>query len=268
MRRATLTLPHGPWCRLPLRANWTSILRSIFDVLHGWLGLSGHAAAPSGQDAFAVRFLSLWFGVLFVALMYALGRRAAIHGAHGRFWAGLGAAVGAAFLPFLLGEAQEARMYTMALVWLAAAGLALLRAVAGGQEPAGRHQKNAGYWLLFASLSALALLTHYATAFAAGSVVGLGRVVGAVGRAVRTLAAAARRAAGRRGHGVPLSCPACRWRCVKSHPIVIRIWSSLLSALIWPSSRAFTVWASTSTVRPRGPGFGLWPAFWSRVGCC
>ena len=149
-----------------------------FYVLHVWLGLSGHAAAPSGQDAgqdagplaFAIRFLSLWFGVLFVALIYALGRRTAMHGAAihggGRFWTGLGAAVGAAFLPFLLGEAQEARMYTMALVWLAAAGLALLRAVAGGQEPADRHQKAAGYWLLFASFSALALLTHYATAFA------------------------------------------------------------------------------------------------------
>lgn len=143
-----------------------------FYVLHGWLGLSGHAAAPSGQDAgqdagplaFAVRFLSLWFGVLFVALMYALGRRAAMHGAAihggGRFWTGLGAAVGAAFLPFLLGEAQEARMYTMALVWLAAAGLALLKAGSRGQG------SGAWYWLAFAFFSALALLTHYAAVFA------------------------------------------------------------------------------------------------------
>ncbi len=147
-----------------------------FYVLHGWLELSG-GAAPSGQDAgqdvghlalrlaFAVRFLSLWFGMLFVALMYALGRRGANYGV-GRFWAGLGAAVGAAFLPFLLGEAQEARMYTMALVWLAAAGLALLRAAVGGQEPADGRQGGAGYWLLFAVFSALALLTHYAVVFA------------------------------------------------------------------------------------------------------
>ncbi|MCX7707612.1 MAG: glycosyltransferase family 39 protein, partial [Anaerolineae bacterium] len=84
-----------------------------FYLLHGWWRLTAHAPAPSGQDAFAVRFLSLWFGVLFVALMYALGRRM------GGSWAGLGAGLTAAFLPFLIGEAQETRMYTVLLVWLA-----------------------------------------------------------------------------------------------------------------------------------------------------
>ncbi len=172
-----------------------------FYLLHSWLRLTGNSAAPSGQDAFAVRFLSLWFGVLFIALMYALGRR--VEG----FWAGLGAALTAAFLPFLLGEAQEVRMYTVALVWLAAASLAVLRADARGQGSGVRGQSgpiSAGQpqngswsrgfsrflppstqpaktsipdqsgrsrwrlsipWLLFAVFSALALLTHYAAAF-------------------------------------------------------------------------------------------------------
>ncbi len=160
-----------------------------FFILHGWLELSG-GAAPSGQDAaqdvgrlaFVARFLSLWFGVLFVALMYALGRRV------GRFWTGLGVAVGAVFLPFLLGEAQEARMYTMVLVWLAAAGLAVWMATAHAASDIASQEKqvdwargfsrflasasrpakasNLGYWLLFACFSALALLTHYAAVFA------------------------------------------------------------------------------------------------------
>ncbi len=137
-----------------------------FYLLHGWLKLSGHAAAPGGQDAFAVRFLSLWFGVLFVALIYALGRRTAMYGG-GRFWGGVGAALGASFLPFLLGEAQEARMYTMTLVWLAAAGLAVLRAGSSSQETGDRGQgSGAWHWLAFAFFSALALLTHYAAVFA------------------------------------------------------------------------------------------------------
>ncbi len=195
-----------------------------FYLLHGWWRLTAHAPTPDGRDAFAVRFLSLWFGVLFVALMYTLGRRI------GGFWAGVGAAVGAAFLPFLVGEAQEARMYTVLLVWLAAAGLAVLQGTGGrgqgardrGQESGirsqgaevrgqesrdrdqfasgfvGHPQKNLGNrgfsrsfssttqpakasipecetasergrlisWLFFALFSALALLTHYAAAFA------------------------------------------------------------------------------------------------------
>jgi mannosyltransferase len=116
--------------------------------------------------------------------MAALGRRV------GGWWAGFGAALGAAFLPFLLGEAQETRMYTVTLVWLACAGLALLRAgdwsqVSGVRDQvsgirdqeshgdASRSQvrrrgaiSSSGDWLLFAVFSALALLTHYAAVFA------------------------------------------------------------------------------------------------------
>ncbi len=88
-----------------------------FYLLHGWMGLAG-------GSAFAIRFLSAWFGVLFIALMYGLGRRT------GGPWAGAGTAIAAAFLPFLLGEAQEARMYTMTLAWLAAAALVVPAALA------------------------------------------------------------------------------------------------------------------------------------------
>ena len=93
-----------------------------FYLLHGWLAAAGpHADQLPGQGAFAARFMSLWFGVLLVPLMAALGRRL------GGRWTGLGAALGVAFLPFLLGEAQETRMYTVTLVWLACAGMAVIR---------------------------------------------------------------------------------------------------------------------------------------------
>jgi mannosyltransferase len=142
-----------------------------FYLLHGWLAAAGpNTDQLPGQGAFAARFMSLWFGVLLVPLMAALGRRV------GGRWTGLGAALGAAFLPFLLGEAQETRMYTVALVWLACAGLALLRTEDREQESGVRSQESgdsgqksssdAVYWLLFAVFSALALLTHYAAVFA------------------------------------------------------------------------------------------------------
>ena len=142
-----------------------------FYLLHGWLAAAGpHTDQLPGQGAFAARFLSLWFGVLLVPLMAALGRRV------GGWWTGLGSAVGAAFLPFLLGEAQETRMYTVTLVWLACAGLAVLRAGERDQGSGGRSRGAGGngrwwisrnlYWLLFALFSALALLTHYAAVFA------------------------------------------------------------------------------------------------------
>ena len=149
-----------------------------FYLLHGWLAAAGPKGAQlPGEGAFAARFMSLWFGVLLVPLMAALGRRL------GGRWTGLGAALGAAFLPFLLGEAHETRMYTVTLAWLACAGLAVLRAGERDQGLGIRDQESHGDalrsrvrrrgaisssvdWLLFAVFSALALLTHYAAVFA------------------------------------------------------------------------------------------------------
>jgi hypothetical protein len=124
-----------------------------FYLLHGWWRLVGHGPTPTGEDAFAVRFLSLGFGVLLVPMLAALGRRL------GGPWVGTGAAVAAMVLPFLVGEAQETRMYTMLLVGITATGLALVRAAAGGAE-------RWRFWWCFGLGSALALLTHYAAVFA------------------------------------------------------------------------------------------------------
>ena len=47
-----------------------------FYLLHGWLAAAGpNTDQLPGQGAFAARFMSLWFGVLLVPLMAALGRR-------------------------------------------------------------------------------------------------------------------------------------------------------------------------------------------------
>ena len=118
-----------------------------FYTLHAWTRLAG-------DSPFATRFLSVWFGLLTVALTYQLGRRLA----PGLGWpAGTLALMLAAFAPYGLAEAQETRMYTMTWALLAAGMLALQRAL--------RCDAPGRRWLLFAALAAAALLTHYSAVF-------------------------------------------------------------------------------------------------------
>ena len=117
-----------------------------FYFLHGWMRLVG-------ESAFAIRLLSAFFGVLTVAVLYQLGRTAS-----GRVAGVLGALV-AALVPFAIGEAQEARMYTMGLAWVSLAGWRLWRAM--------RSEASSGWrdWAGFCLFSSLAILTHYSTLF-------------------------------------------------------------------------------------------------------
>ncbi len=118
-----------------------------FYTLHAWTRVAG-------TSSFATRFLSVWFGMLTVALTFQLGRRLM----SGLGWeAGMLALTLAAFAAYGLAEAQETRMYTMAWALLAAGMLALWRAL---DTPASWTR-----WLLFAVLAAAALLTHYSAVF-------------------------------------------------------------------------------------------------------
>lgn len=81
-------------------------LPGYFLLLHFWLPFSG-------EDDFAIRFLSLWPGVLSVALIYRLGTD------WGNRWVGLVAALLLATNAFQIWYAQEARTYS----WLLAASL-------------------------------------------------------------------------------------------------------------------------------------------------
>ncbi len=91
-----------------------------FLLLHYWM-------QAAGSSDFAVRFLSLWPGVLAVALIYRLGMELGEKGAAEDAPGGFGSAPAALTAAYLLATgafqvwyAQEARMYT----WLLAAGLA------------------------------------------------------------------------------------------------------------------------------------------------
>ncbi len=118
-----------------------------FYTLHAWTRVAG-------TSPFATRFLSVWFGMLTVALTFQLGRRLT----SGLGWvAGMLALALAAFAAYGLAEAQETRMYTMTWALLAAGMLALWRAL----DAPGSWKR----WLLFAALAAAALLTHYSAVF-------------------------------------------------------------------------------------------------------
>lgn len=114
-------------------------------VQKGWLALAGHSE-------FALRFVSAWFAVLAVALLYGLARRLAI----GRPTAILAAAL-LAISPYAIWHSQDSRMYSMSLA-LTLASTWLAMQILGGRRS---WASLAGYVLV----SWLALHTHYFAAF-------------------------------------------------------------------------------------------------------
>jgi mannosyltransferase len=116
-------------------------------LLHPWLRLAG-------ESEFAAAFLSLFFGLLLVALAYRLGR--SVSGPQAGLWAALLVALS----PYNLWYSQEVRMYTLGAalgVGLLLATLSLLR-WSRGPVPWGR-------LALYALLGAAALWTLYYSAF-------------------------------------------------------------------------------------------------------
>ena len=134
-------------------------LRTAMDEhppLHYWLLHFWNMVA--GTDAFTGRFVSLFFGVLTVALMYRIGKRV------GGSWVGLLAALFLATARFHIWWSQDIKNYTPSIffafvaVWF---GLHVIaRSVATKQSPI-RDWKASIAYALFA---ALAMWTHYLAA--------------------------------------------------------------------------------------------------------
>ncbi|MCA1553511.1 MAG: hypothetical protein LC737_03950, partial [Chloroflexi bacterium] len=156
-----------------------------FVALHQWM----HAA---GEGDFAVRFFSLFFGVLTVPLVYKLGetidrRRKMEDGTRKSNWSfvrhssvvGSLAALLCTINPLQVWYAQEARMYALVVALCAGAAWCLLRAQAedeGRKTKDGRHVQQSSvvrrpssvsrrpsfvYYFVFALLGAAALYTHF-----------------------------------------------------------------------------------------------------------
>ncbi|MDW8099833.1 MAG: glycosyltransferase family 39 protein [Anaerolineae bacterium] len=134
---------YGSILRDTLRLHEPHPVASYF-LQKAWIGLAGHTE-------FALRFISTWFGVLAVALIYWLGRQLMLPVSTATL-----ATMLLAISPYAVWHSQDARMYTISLAFtLASTGLAIRVWQGRGCM--------AGY--LYVLVSWLALHTHYFAAF-------------------------------------------------------------------------------------------------------
>jgi mannosyltransferase len=112
-------------------------------------------ARLQGRGEWALRFPSVFAGVLTVPALWALGRRLFGSGAEGRS-AALVAALLAAISPLYVYYSQEARMYAQLTLLGVIAGYTLLRAMA-----AARTRDEVLWWAGFVLSGAAMMYTHY-----------------------------------------------------------------------------------------------------------
>lgn len=98
-----------------------------------------------GNSEYALRFPSVAFGLLTIAIVYAIGRRLLSAPA------GALAAIFAAASPYLIFQSQIARSYSMAIAAGAFAALTLLRVI---------DRPSLGRWAVYIAASAFAVYTH------------------------------------------------------------------------------------------------------------
>jgi 4-amino-4-deoxy-L-arabinose transferase-like glycosyltransferase len=114
-------------------------------LLHFWV-------ARAGDTEFAVRFLSLFFGVLTVPLMYATARRVFTPPA------AIFSALLAVISPLYLWYSQETRMYTLITFLGLLSSYCLLRGIQGNSEGLSGTRR---WWITFALANIAAVYTHY-----------------------------------------------------------------------------------------------------------
>ncbi len=132
-------------------------------LLHFWVVLTG-------EREFALRMLSLFFGVLTIPLMYVTTRRLSSTAAASA------AALLAALSPLYLWYSQETRMYTLITFLLLLSSYALLRGlipdapvlgpgrplpILPGEGRGGWGVRGEAWWIVFALANIAAVYTHY-----------------------------------------------------------------------------------------------------------
>jgi mannosyltransferase len=114
-------------------------------LLHSWMPLAG-------DTEFAVRFLSLFFGVLTVPLIFVTARRLFNPAA------AIFSALLALFSPLYLWYSQETRMYSLITFLGLLSSYCLLRGIQGNSEGVGGTRR---WWIAFALANIAAVYTHY-----------------------------------------------------------------------------------------------------------
>ncbi|MFQ5436394.1 MAG: glycosyltransferase family 39 protein, partial [Anaerolineae bacterium] len=142
----SILMASAPVAQIPTLPGMDVHPPGYFVALHGWMALAG-------RSEFALRYLSVVFSLLGVAMLIRFGR------AMGGRGAGKMAGLLAALSPFYVAYAQEVRMYAMVTFFAAAGVWFLWRLVV---RPDGRSKTLlAGYVLT----TAASLYTHYFTLF-------------------------------------------------------------------------------------------------------
>ncbi|MBI2864421.1 MAG: glycosyltransferase family 39 protein [Chloroflexi bacterium] len=108
-------------------------------ILHYWLVLAG-------SSEFAVRFLSVAFGVVAIPLTYAAGALVL-----GR-WTGLAAAAVATLSPYYIWYSQEAKMYSLLAALTLLSAYLFLKAM---------QSNGPWFWILYVTSTSVALYVHF-----------------------------------------------------------------------------------------------------------
>ena len=142
----SIQMASAPIARIPTLPGMDVHPPGFFAMLHGWMAIAG-------RSEFSLRYLSLVFSVLTVALLVHFGRRM------GGWRVGLTAGWLAALSPFYVAYAQEVRMYAV-VTFFALASIYFQWEVMFGRRSTVR--RNA---IFYAIVTAAALYTHYFTLF-------------------------------------------------------------------------------------------------------
>jgi len=112
-----------------------------------------------GTSLFAIRFVSTFWGVLVVPLVYRIGKRAMSQPV------GILAALLAAVSALQVFYSQEARMYTMATAWVAASLWCTVELLRPPLSSPSRGGERGGAWIAFILTALIGMYTHYFVAF-------------------------------------------------------------------------------------------------------
>jgi 4-amino-4-deoxy-L-arabinose transferase-like glycosyltransferase len=145
------------FARQDLGEVWRGLLRTephpplFYTTLHYWM-------LAAGQSELSVRFVSVFFGLLTVAVTYSLSRSL-----HADKHVALLAALLVALNPYLVWQSQDARMYTL-LTATCAASFLLAILIWRTLLAAGRVPRR--LWLGYLMVTLLSLYSHYGAIFA------------------------------------------------------------------------------------------------------
>ena len=148
----SILMASAPLAEIPTTPGMDVHPPGFFALLHLWMG-------PVGESIFALRYLSVVFSLLTVAMLMRFGRHLA------RPWLAEWAGLLMALSPFFIAYAQEVRMYAPAAFFATGSMYCLWRVLYSPPPFRGRGDSASGYLIAYVLFTAAGLYTHYFTVF-------------------------------------------------------------------------------------------------------